>query len=314
MVLDRDYMKDPFAPDESHSMGPSWEMNGNRWLMVLMLGLFFLDRIVDRFSGDSLVEYLNLALEAQPVIEQFQVWRLVSYMFFFGGDALWALLFVFIGLFFFGSMVEDMWGTSRYLQFFLFAGVFAAFLILPLAYFRMEQTRILGATASIMAILVAAAMEFPNMRVLLFFVIPIRLKYMILLFVVVGILGVAVSSPTGVLTAFHNLAGAGFGYLYYRYHTIVERWLQKLETSSEDGRSSYSSEGGGGIREGSDSGVSRGRGRSSGGQGGELDGKVDRILDKISKEGLNALTDEEREVLKEASEKFDDDSRGTFHE
>ena len=100
-----------------------------------------------------------------------QIWRLLSYVFIPSSGG---VLFLAISLYFYyyiGRLIENRWGTYRFNLFYL-TGV----LITDLA------ALLLGVNASVgslnMSLLLAFATLFPENRVLLFYIIPIRMKYL----------------------------------------------------------------------------------------------------------------------------------------
>ncbi len=85
-----------------------------------------------------------------------------------------------LGVYMFGSILENIWGSKRFLNFYLFCGLGAAALQLAISYFNNEFTILLGASGSLFGLLVAFAMMFPNTHLNLYFVIPVKAKYLVL--------------------------------------------------------------------------------------------------------------------------------------
>ena len=121
----------------------------------------------------------------------FEFWRFISFQFLHANFT--HRLFNMIGLYFFGSLVEQYLGGKRYLAFYLLCGMAgaAAYLLLnftgwtvlqltgkefPVLLMNDPGTPLVGASAGVFGVVIASAFLVPNARVLLFFVIPMRLS------------------------------------------------------------------------------------------------------------------------------------------
>ena len=132
----------------------------------------------------SLISYLYL----EPgLILQGQIWRLITWVLVPPGMS--NILFVLIMLMFYyslGTTLERTWGTFRY-TLYIFSGLLFTVIGAFLLYF-IEGGYVLFAgmfsTYYIsMSILLAFAVSYPDMRVLLYFVIPIKMKWMAFVYV-----------------------------------------------------------------------------------------------------------------------------------
>ena len=122
-----------------------------------------------------------------------QLWRFIGFQFCHA--SLEHLLFNMLGLFFFGPVVERYLGAKRFTAFYLICGIAGAlvYLLLNFAGFMVTESTngrvmipgllsndpdmpLVGASAGVFGIIIAAARLMPDATVLLFFVIPIRLK------------------------------------------------------------------------------------------------------------------------------------------
>lgn len=84
-----------------------------------------------------------------------------------------------LAVYMFGSILESLWGPKRFLNFYLLCGLGAAALQLAISSFHNEYTVLLGASGSVFGLLVAFAMMFPNTELQLYFVIPVKAKYLV---------------------------------------------------------------------------------------------------------------------------------------
>ena len=164
--------------------------------------LMFLALLAFEKLGVDLNNLLGLHLFLAP---DFRPYQLVTYMFMHGGFT--HLFFNMFALFMFGKVLEYVWGSKRFLIYYLATGIGAAFVqelvqyiyfdtqlshysnvnigggvIVPmLQYLNMWTT--VGASGSIYGILLAFAMTFPNERLFVIpFPFPIKAKYFVLIF------------------------------------------------------------------------------------------------------------------------------------
>jgi membrane associated rhomboid family serine protease len=111
-------------------------------------------------------------------VHHLELWRLITFQFIHAGPI--HLLFNMFGLYFFGPMIESYLGSRRFLAFYLLCGVGGpvAYLILWKARFLIADpsTPLVGASAGVFGILIAAARVAPHTAVLLYGIIPVRLR------------------------------------------------------------------------------------------------------------------------------------------
>ena len=131
---------------------------------------FLLSFIVDT----SLLSYFTLDPE---MILRGQIWRLVTFIFVTPGAS---YLFIFsIYLYYIaGSSLENVWGGFKFNVYYL-VGVLSAIVIAFINYFVFDTTSIsLAATIMNLSLFLAYAKIYPDAQILLFFVIPVKMKYL----------------------------------------------------------------------------------------------------------------------------------------
>lgn len=136
--------------------------------VVLFAAKFLLADKVD------LDRYLDLFPIGTPYFKPHQF---ITYMFMHAD--LSHIFLNMLGLYMFGSILENIWGAKRFLNFYLACGLGAAALQLGISSFNDEYTILLGASGSVFGLLVAFAMMFPNTELQLYFVIPVKAKYLV---------------------------------------------------------------------------------------------------------------------------------------
>lgn len=211
-----------------------------------------------------------------------QVWRFFTYMFLHG--SLMHLLFNMLTLMFAGREVESLLGRSRMLWIYFGGGLLGGLLQLLATG---GHYPLVGASAAVFAVLFAFTTIMPEseLMLLLFFVVPvkIRAKYLALGLVAISILFI-VTGTGGNIGHVAHLGGALFGWVYarklgYGYPLRIQEflWTRRERKNREKGLSpeEFISE------------------------------EIDPILDKISREGIHSLTRAERRILELGREKIE---------
>jgi rhomboid family protein len=141
--------------------------------------------------------------------EEFGLWQFLTHMFTHG--SFWHIFMNMLVLWMFGSTLEEIWGGKRFLIFYLLCGLGAAVVLLgtytiELNYFmnkvnsnemsieqyyykaaRIMQSTAVGASGAINGVMVAYAWLFPNSLVYLYFAIPVKVKYVVLVYFLVDL-------------------------------------------------------------------------------------------------------------------------------
>lgn len=164
------------------------------------------------FTGDWLVRQFGLV---PALVEHGEIWRLFTYQ-FLHGDVLHLALNMF-ALWMFGSELAPRWGSNFFLRYYFLCAVGGglSFTLMSLGTWIPS----VGASGAIYGVLMAYAMWFPNRQVYLYFVLPIRVRYLIVFLILLETSQAIQSTGTGIAHAAH-LGGMGFGYAYLRWNGI----------------------------------------------------------------------------------------------
>jgi len=155
------------------------------------------------------------------------IWQFVTYMFLHG--SFFHILFNMLALWMFGSELEYLWGTRRFVKYYFFTGVGAAItstLVTP-----HSTIPTIGASGAIYGLLLAYGVTFPNRPILLYFLFPIRAKYFVILFGVVELLA-SFSQPHSGIAHFAHLGGLLFGWIYLKGfpgQRALRRWRRERQ-------------------------------------------------------------------------------------
>ncbi|RMH22743.1 MAG: rhomboid family intramembrane serine protease [Gemmatimonadetes bacterium] len=226
----------------------------------------------------------------QPARLLVRPWGIVTYMFIHGGP--WHLLMNLLMLFFFGPALEARWGSREFLRYYLICGmggVAFSLLFIPDA--------VIGASAAIYGVMLAFAMLYPTVEVYIWGIFPIQVRWLVAFLVGVSVLS-ALGSPNDGVAHFAHLGGFIAGFLYLKTDWRLGEKVERARRAAKRRRLAIVP----GRDESEEGGERRGRGApGSRRDERELLDAVDRVLDKISAEGMSALTPEERALLDEVS-------------
>lgn len=192
---------------------------GIKWLLIINIALFVLGWIL-RGAGIDRLTPLCVLVPANVVSPPYALWQFVTNIFIHGsgiGFILWNML----ALWMFGAQLERIWGTRRFVRFYLIAGVVssvAAFLT-AIAVGALTVP-IMGSAACINALLVAYGMIFPEETILFGLLIPMKSKYFVMIIGAIVILQayMAISGGRGAgwVLAAQLLTGLAAGFVLVR--------------------------------------------------------------------------------------------------
>ncbi len=247
------------------------------------LGKFLFNSDIIGFYSDK---YLLLSAYLPKLLTNF--WTPVTYMFMHAG--VFHILFNMLWLYWFGQIFEEYLGKKRTLGLYLMGGLAGAFLFVvcynTLPYFTHSAAALgpplVGASASVTAIIIATATLLPDYTISLILIGPVKLKWLALFFIVIDFLGIVGPNAGGEIA---HLGGALIGFVYIKQLQKGHDWIAaianvfkprpKLKVVSKNS-----------------SGKSGGKPRQE---------EIDLILDKISQSGYDSLSKQEKEILFRAS-------------
>ena len=221
--------------------------------LLIINGLFFLATyVLDSSFGLNLVKHLGLHQFQSP---DFRPHQLITHMFMHGSVS--HLLFNMFALWMFGNQLENIWGSKRFLTYYMITGLGAAALHLAVSQFQISiveaqmsvqqinsvisdeynalqnnqnftdpllrklnslyHTPTVGASGAVFGLLLAFGMLFPNTIIYLYFAIPVKAKYFVI-FYGLAELYLGIQNNAGDNTAhFAHLGGMVFGYFLIKY-------------------------------------------------------------------------------------------------
>jgi membrane associated rhomboid family serine protease len=256
----------------SYAFGRPWTP-AVRTLIIANIIVFVLQNL---FAGMSFLPLL--ALQVPEFFTELRLWQPVTYLFLHAG--FWHLLFNMFTLWMFGCEVELRLGTRRFYFYYFLTGIGAGLCVALISRWVGENGLTIGASGAIFGVLMAYGVLFAErvLTLLVFFVIPVTMKArtMVLIFAGVELLA-GVGQAFGHVSHLAHLSGLAIGYLYFLltrpkspsylnpWKNLRMWWLgRKIKKIPHENH-------------------------------------LDEILEKISTQGIGALSAKEREILSEAS-------------
>lgn len=185
--------------------------------VMINVAVFVLVRLVALicllFGIDAMPAVELLEMPSDPIVFLHQPWSLLSYM-FLHYDVM-HILFNMLWLYWFGVMFHQIFGTRRFVGLYFLGGIGGALLymlaynVLPL--FNDIQGFLLGASASVLAIVAATAVRQPDYKVGLLFFGSISLKWIAIVTIFIDVISISSSNAGGHIA---HLGGAIVGALF----------------------------------------------------------------------------------------------------
>jgi membrane associated rhomboid family serine protease len=260
-----------YAPDRGARWADYFSNNVANKIIVANVVVFILQNVLTP-------SFTRLfAIEPTRMVSDFYFWQPLTYMFLHGGFM--HLFFNMFMVWMLGSALEAVWGGQRFLKYYLGCGLGAAVFISIFAF----DSITLGASGAIFGLYLAYAMLFPNNYVFLYFVFPIKAKYLVS-FLALFQLAAGISGPSGISYCGH-LGGMAAGLFFFRREIMNSRWLSRTQRRfTEFNRERRE------VHEQQES------------------VKIDSILDKIAAKGYENLSTTEKRILENYSRKQKEDS------
>ncbi|MCL2414276.1 MAG: rhomboid family intramembrane serine protease [Bacteroidales bacterium] len=197
-------------------------------LLIINILLFLLDSALRNF-GINLTRSLGLYY---PLSENFFPTQYFTYLFMHG--SFMHLFFNMFALWMFGYTLENAWGSKRFLFFFLFCGVGAGLIQNVVVAYEvwnftqqgysavsvaryMNNAVVIGASGSVYGILLAFGMMYPNMRVYVYFLFPVKVKYLVSFLALLALFSGFGGGGGSNIAHFAHLGGMLFAFILIMY-------------------------------------------------------------------------------------------------
>jgi len=269
--------------NRSHHLGIGSRFTPAVRAIVIGTGAVFIAQIIVRLALGSELHHKAVALFGLSVsgLSELHLWQPFTYLLLHDVSNPIHILGNMFLLWMFGGQVEEHIGTRRFVKLYVLGGLFAAALscvfygIVGLWYPDQLGIPTIGASGAVCGVMAAFATLFPEEIILLFFLVPIKVKHAVLLLAGLEVL-ITLSGNSGIATVAH-LGGFGFGFLFIRYglqarNVFVRAYEQRSSRQSE--------------------------------RDFEMQERLDKLLAKVAQKGMNGLSWRERAFLKKASKRF----------
>jgi membrane associated rhomboid family serine protease len=181
-------------------------------LIVANVAMFLLDSS----TGNLLAPFMLWPLGAAAYTGMdFAPWQLVTYAFLHG--SMLHLFFNMFALYMFGTAIEQVFGSRRYLAYYMVCVVSAALAQLLVAWMTGGFYPTVGASGGVFGLLLAYGLYFPNNRVMLLFPpIPMPARVFVLVYAALELV-MGVSGAQSGVAHFAHLGGMVGGFIMLRY-------------------------------------------------------------------------------------------------
>ena len=269
--------------NKSYGFGPIGGMPPAIKNIIFINAIVFLMQVLNQSLGAIITDIFALspihpAKYGIPKFEYWKFWQLGSYLFLHGG--FWHIFFNMFILWMFGAELEREWGTKEFLKYYFLTGIGAGVFALLL----MSGYQTIGASGAVYGVMLAYALRYPDRLVYIYFLFPVKVKYMMAFLVLVSFFSTFGASGDGIAHAAH-LGGIVVGFVYLKYWVLLYKIKRNLPNISfgkkRDSNMKYT-------------------------KGGDNKTEyyrriIDELLDKINRVGYLNLTDEEKKILEEGS-------------
>ena len=191
--------------------------------LLIINVLCFFGTIVARKYGVDLTDILGLHFF---MASDFKLFQLVTYMFMHGNFA--HLFFNMYTLYVFGTVLERVWGTRKFLLYYFVTGIGAALVHIGVQWLTGDFALTVGASGAIYGILMGYAMLYPDSTLMLLLPpVSVKAKWLVLIFAGIELLLGVTGTQAGV-AHFAHLGGLVFGLFLILYwkktHRLYSRW------------------------------------------------------------------------------------------
>lgn len=282
--------------------------NAHIQLIIINVVLFAVLAVIYVFSTISGFESVFTSIHDQflipPRFEEFitRPWTILTYGFAHSVTDIFHILFNMLALYWFGRLFIEYLGSDKLVAVYVLGAIAGGVMYLlmfntiPFFIQRSAFAGMVGASAAVFAVMVATATLLPDYTFHLLFFGPVRIKYIVAIYIVMSFIGIVGPNNGGNLA---HLGGALMGFIYMKqlqvgvnwggWITSVIDWGKNLFSPRQNVKVTYRKK---------EEPTSKPKSFSKSSQA-----EIDYILDKISEKGYESLSKDEKEKLFNASKK-----------
>lgn len=150
------------------------------------------------------------------ILQKFYVWQLGTYMFLHGG--FFHIFLNMYALMLFGIPVEQLWGSKKFLYYYFFTGIGAGltiFIINLVMGGSGAYIPTIGASGAVFGLLLAFGVLFPDVELLVFFFIPMKAKYLVVMYGGIELMSLLSAGADSNVSHVGHLGGILFGVIFF---------------------------------------------------------------------------------------------------
>ena len=260
-------------------------------LLIINVAIFVVAALLN-MSG-----ILNVLFGLTPnlVVGRLMVWQFFTYMFLHGGIG--HIGFNMFALWMFGTEIEHSWGSRDFIKYYVICGIGGGVLVWLTSLVNLSDptATTIGASGAIYGILLAYGLMWPDRMIYVMGVLPMKALHFVIIFGAIDLFQGFSRMGSGV-AYFAHVGGIATGYIYLKYgwrmmvhvesfskhHGIADWYKRRKFTVIQGGRKDTDTDDMEAMHP-------------------DLENEVDRILDKIAREGMDSLDNNERRILDRAS-------------
>lgn len=265
--------------------------------IIIFTSLIYIIQLMGNIIFPGFIE-TTFGINHIGFIHQLKLWQPVTYMFLHGN--FFHIFFNMFALWMFGSDLEELFGSKNFTKFYLYSGIGAGLCIALMNYYIFNNYGYspitIGASGAIYALLLAYGMIWPNREVLLYFLFPIKMKYLVLLFGGIEFFGTlaSASGAGGNISHIGHLGGLITGFILL----TSKFWYKRVSLNPFDSLFRYYR-----LKRHKKRIEERIKAREI----------IDTLLDKITRYGYGSLSPEEKRQLEWARKHFYPSNNDTIH-
>ncbi len=274
-LYDRDYTQADFEPQFRSGPYARFAMPKItpvvKWLLIINIAVFLLTFLIKPLGSFI---FFWFSVFPATLWMSLQLWRQITYQFLHADP--WHIFVNMLVLYFFGPLLERLWGSKKFLTFYLVCGAMGGLLYPFLVLVGwLGAAPLVGASGSILGMLAAGGILFPNMMVYVWGVIPVKMRILAIIFAAISI--ISLLRPDQFANAGGQAAHLG-GMVAGAVYVLSQSWRDKFR-----------------LKLRSDSWEKKRAAQRN------LQVEVDRILEKVHRDGIQSLTMKEKRILRQAT-------------
>ncbi|MDH5720823.1 MAG: rhomboid family intramembrane serine protease [Spirochaetia bacterium] len=274
--------------------------------VVIYIVQFISSLVMQDYGASNQIQDI-FSLDPKIIVNKFYFWQIFTYQFLHSQRDIMHILFNMFALWMFGSELEEKWGKKFFTRYYLVCGTGAGVFIflIPVLLGQVEfALPTIGASGAVYGILLAYAVYWPDRYLLFMFIIPVKVKYFVLVMGLVSFYFTLQTTGTaGGISHVGHFGGLLTGYFYLFYlvkkknhphpHSFTDKWnfIKRYKTAKK--RREWQKK----EQEKYDMM--------------HMEEKIDAILDKISRHGIKSLSAYEKKFLRKASDNMNESKKKT---